>query len=130
MVLSHGSRCRGQSRDPRHQGAQPEVRRPDHQLLPELDGGEAQSSLVGRLPEQTGESPAPEPSGKVWTKLLMLPVHRHTELVVPPANPLLRRIYPSGGLRNLILINLWSGALYFKFLFSFLFLSRLVNGND
>lgn len=58
----------------------------------------------------------------------MLAVHRHTELVVPPLNPLLRRIYPSGGLRNLVLSNLWSGALYFQFLFSSS-LSRLVNGN-
>lgn len=129
MVLSHGSRCRGQSCYPRHQGTQPEVRWPDHQLFPELDSGEAQSSPVRRLPEQTGESPhivnqtqagrsGPTFSlGLAQTELLMLAVYRHTELVVPPLNPLLRGIYPSGGLRNLILINLWSGALYFEFLF-------------
>lgn len=54
--------------------------------------------------------------------MLMPPVHRHTELVVPPVNPLLRRTYRSGGLRNRIL---WSGALYFQFLFSFSFQAGL-----
>lgn len=55
MVLGHGSRCCGQSCYPRHQGTQPEVQRPDHQLLPELDCGEAQSTPVRCLPKQTGE---------------------------------------------------------------------------
>lgn len=69
-------------------------------------------------PKSEGSGPGQSSHfGLAQSNVLMLAVHRHTELVVLPVNPLLRRIYPNGGLRNLILINLWSAALFSVFVF-------------
>lgn len=57
MVLSHGPRCCRQSCCSCHSGPQPEIQRPDHQLLPELDCGETQSAPIRRLPKQACEQP-------------------------------------------------------------------------
>lgn len=48
LLSSHGG---PPARHSHHQGAQPEVHRPDHPLLPRLDGGEAQDPPLQGLPQ-------------------------------------------------------------------------------